>query len=126
MKLLKRILLGILANGATLYLVTYALDEVNYTGGWKFFMIAGIFIGLLNVIVKPILKLLSLPFVLLSAGLFLIVINAVILWLTKHLLEVAAIGDIRLIISGIGNYLVAAFVFGLANWIVHIFIKKPH
>lgn len=124
MKTLYRLGLGILANGIALYLVTYALNEVNYTGGWKFFVVAGIFIGVLNTIVKPILKLLSLPFVLLSAGLFLIVINAVILWLTKHLLEVAAIGDIRLVISGIGNYLIAAIVFGLANWITHIFIKK--
>jgi len=71
-----------------------------------------------------VLKILALPFVLLTAGLFIIVINAFILWFTKYFLDVIQFRDVALHVSGLGGYLVAAFLFGLINWGAHIVIKN--
>lgn len=122
--MLKKAIIGIILNGAALYGVTYMLDTVNYRGGWMFFVIGGIVIGLLNTLVKPILKLVSFPFVFLSAGLFLIVINMVILWLTKETIDIIHVNDVVFEIEGFVDYLFAGFLFGVINWIEHLFIHQ--
>lgn len=122
--MLKRLLIGILLNGGALYAVTYFLEEVTYSGGIKFFVIGGIVIGVLNAFVKPLLKLLALPFVILTAGLFIVVINAFILWFTKYFLDVIQFRDVAMQVTGVGGYLVAAFLFGLINWGAHLVIKN--
>ena len=66
--------------------------------------------GVVNAVVGPILRLLSLPFVLLTLGLFLLVINAALLGLT------AALTD-RMTIDGIGTAIIGGLVLALAGWI---------
>jgi putative membrane protein len=66
--------------------------------------------GVVNAIVGPILRLLSLPFVLLTLGLFLLVINAALLGLT------AALTD-RLTIDGIGTAIIGGLILAIAGWV---------
>ena len=124
MNMLKRAIIGVALNGGTLFAVTYLLEEVTYTGGYMFFVIGGVTIGLLNSLVKPLLKILALPFVVLTAGLFIIVINAFILWFTKYFLDVIQFRDVAISVTGVGGYIVGAFLFGLINWGAHIVIKN--
>ena len=120
----KRLLVGIVLNAAALYAITVFLPEITYTGSWKFLLIGGAFMGLMNTFVKPFLKILALPFIFLTAGLFIIVINAGLLWALKYFLEVAKFQDVALVIPTKGSYLLAALVFGVVNLILHIFIKN--
>ena len=53
--------------------------------GRKSLLVAALVLGILNTVVRPILRLLSLPFIILSFGLFLLVINALLLKLTAWL-----------------------------------------
>ncbi|MBI2464014.1 phage holin family protein [Candidatus Peregrinibacteria bacterium] len=124
MGIIKRFIFGIIANGIALYVVIRLLENVDYRGDWKFFLIAGLAIGVLNTIIKPLLKLMSLPFLLVTAGLFLIVINAFILWLTKEFINTLNIAGTELIISGWKNYLIGGIIFGVVNWFLHFLIKK--
>jgi len=66
--------------------------------------------GVVNAIVGPILRLIGLPFVLLTLGLFLLVINAAVLGLT------AALTD-RLTIDGIGTAIIGGLVLAIAGWV---------
>src|SRR4051794_15061105 len=66
--------------------------------------------GIVNAIVGPILRLLSLPFVLLTLGLFLLVINAALLGLT------AALTD-RLTIDGFGTAVIGGLILAIASWV---------
>jgi putative membrane protein len=66
--------------------------------------------GVVNAIVGPILRLLSLPFVLLTLGLFLLVINAALLGLT------AALTD-RMTIDGFGTAILGGLILAIAGWI---------
>lgn len=121
--MIKRILIGILVNALSLYVLVEFLDEVAGTGGIKLFIIGGIIIGILNTFVKPIMKILSLPFVVITAGLFLIVINAFILFLTQWVINTMEFRDVTLVFAGLGSYLVAAIVLGIINWAQNLLFK---
>ena len=69
----------------------------------------GLLFGVVNAIVGPILRLLSLPFVVLTLGLFLLVVNAALLGLT------AAISD-RLTVDGFGTALIGGLILALVGW----------
>lgn len=124
MRTLKKIAWTLGFNIGALYMTVELLGGVNYTGGWAFFLVTGALIGLLNTFVRPLLKFLSLPLVMLSAGLFLIVLNALILWLTDQLLALLDFTAIDLQIEGAVNFVLAALVFGLVNWFEHWLFKR--
>ena len=56
------------------------------SGDWKQYLIAGIVLGLLNMVVRPVLKLVSLPLILLTLGMFTFFINILILWVFDYLM----------------------------------------
>jgi putative membrane protein len=122
--MIKKILLGIILNGLALYMVTLMLDGIVYTGGTKFFIIAGLIIGGLNTFIKPLMKILSFPFIFMTAGFFIVVINAIIFWLTVKMVNAISILDITMVINDPWTYLWAALIFGLVNWVLHLLIHN--
>jgi len=122
--MIKKIILGIILNGLALYVVTQLFSDLQYTGGWKFFIIGGIVIGLLNTLVKPLMKILSLPFIILTAGLFSFVINIIIFWLTVKVINGIHFSDVSVMVVGIWTYIFAGLVLGIVNWLLHIFIPN--
>ena len=56
-----------------------------HVDGWKAALIGALVLALMNTIVKPILFVLTLPFTIVTLGLFLLVLNAITLWLTTKL-----------------------------------------
>lgn len=109
-------IINIIINGGTLYLLTNIVDGIAYTGGVKFFVLGGIVLGMLNWIVKPLLKIIALPFTFLTGGLFLIVINVVILWFLSYFLDVADFQDVTLAFFNWTDYVIGAIVLGVINW----------
>ena len=69
----------------------------------------GLLFGVVNALVGPVLRLLSLPFVVLTLGLFLLVVNAALLGLT------ALITD-RLSVAGFGTALLGGLILALVGW----------
>lgn len=122
--MIQRAIVGIVINALALFVLIEFLEEVSGTGGIKLFIIGGIIIGLLNVFVKPLLKILSIPFVVLTAGLFLVVINAVILYFTQWVINTMEFRDVRLYFAGLGSYLISAIILGVINWAENLLIKK--
>lgn len=78
-----RLLLRILVNAAALWVATEIVPGVEHTGPWTSLLLVALVFGLLNAFVRPILKLLTCPLILLTLGLFTFVINAIVLWLTS-------------------------------------------
>jgi putative membrane protein len=70
----------------------------------------GLIFGVVNAIVGPILRLLSLPFVVLTLGLFLLVVNAALLGLT------ALVTD-RLTVDGFGTAVIGGLILAIVSWI---------
>lgn len=114
----------VIVNAVALFTASLMLDGFSFGNGYIAPVIAGLVITVLNFIVKPVLKLLSFPLVFLSAGLFLIVINSFILYLTKYLIGVMDISGVTMNIDNLLTYFLAAIIFGLANWLIHWFLKE--
>ncbi len=122
--MLKRIAFTVAVNMGALWMTALLIDKFNFTGGIPFLLIAGAVLGLLNVLVKPVIKLLSFPAIFISAGLFLIIINAVMLGILDYVLDVLDFSGIDLQVEGALTYLWAAIIFGLVNWLEHWLLKK--
>ncbi|MDP3954336.1 MAG: phage holin family protein [bacterium] len=74
------LILRLLGSALALYAADYLLPGFIVIGGFKGYLAAGIILGLLNLIVKPILKVIAFPVILLTLGLFTLVINALLIW----------------------------------------------
>jgi putative membrane protein len=122
--MIKKIIIGIILNALALYAVTMFLADIKYTGGIKFFLLGGFCIGVLNVFVKPLMKILSFPLMLMTVGLFSLVINAIIFYLTMKLVNGMHYSDVSVVISSSVTYLIAGFAFGIVNWVLHLFIHN--
>jgi len=126
MGFLRSIVAHLVANGVALYFVSEILDgKFSITGSWKGYLICALIFGILNGLVKPILKLLSLPFVLISAGLFIFVINSILVWFAQYALDVLKFEGVAIVIGGgFVTYIMAGFLIALFNMVIHWLLKK--
>lgn len=118
--MIKRLLLSLVLNGLALYGVLYLVPSITYTGGIAFFAVGAAVMAVLNGIVKPILKLLTLPLQIITMGLSLIVLNGVLFWLFDTIIEILVIRDVSLTVPTVKAYFLAGFLFGLINWVEHL------
>ena len=109
-------LLRILGNIVALYAAAWFVPGFGFSGGIKEYAIAGVVLGLLNMIVRPVLKLISMPVIILTLGLFTIVINALLLWTVDYIFEFVTISDIMALVW-------ATIVIGIVNMIVSAVTK---
>lgn len=88
---------------------------INYGGQLGIIIIAGLILAIINTLIKPLVVLLSLPAILFSLGLFMLVVNGLMVMLASMLyssLEVTSFGAAMLagVIIGVVNYLVTAII----------------
>jgi putative membrane protein len=80
-----RFLIRLLINAAALWVATRIVTGVTFSGDAVYLFLVALVFGLLNALVRPVLKLLTCPLLILTLGLFTFVINGLILWLTSAL-----------------------------------------
>lgn len=83
---------------------------------WESLAIAAVLLGLVNAIVRPLLVMLSLPLLILTLGLFLLVINAVLLWLVAAVLP-------GFHLQGVGPAVVGSVVVSIASWLAALVLR---
>ena len=112
--LLKVVILAAVFYGLTYFDVLPGLevipDPTGPLGELGTYLWIGLLFGLVNAIVGPVLRLLSLPFVVLTLGLFLLVINAALLGLTALLTD-------RLTVDGFVTALLGGLILAIAGWV---------
>ena len=79
------IIIGILVTAAALWVTTAIVPGIHIESSVTSFLVVAVIFGLVNVFVKPFVKLLSLPVTILTLGLFTFIINALMLMLTAWL-----------------------------------------
>jgi len=77
--------------------------------------------GLLNAVVAPVVKLLSLPFIVLTLGLLLLLINAFFLWLTS---EIAQALDLGFRVDGFWTTVFGALVISVVSMVLNAFLDR--
>ena len=78
-------LIRLLVNAAALWVATQFVTGVTYHGAPLPFVAVALVFGLVNAVIRPILKFFTFPFFILTLGLFAFVLNALMLWLTSAL-----------------------------------------
>jgi putative membrane protein len=116
-----RLLLRILINAAALWVAVRFVPGIAYTGTPLMLLCVAIVFGVVNTVVKPIVILLSIPAVLLTLGLFLLVINALMLWLTGWLSTALGLG---FHVEGLGAAFLGAIVVSLVSWTLSTFLAE--
>jgi putative membrane protein len=79
-------IIRILLNGLAVVLTAYLLPGVDVTDYWTALIVA-LVLSMANILVKPILVILTIPITIMTLGLFLLVINALIILLADYLVD---------------------------------------
>jgi putative membrane protein len=112
-----KLLIGWLLNALALLAVAYFIPGIHVSS-FMSALIAAAVIGLANMLIKPILLILTLPVTILTLGLFIFVINGLLFWLAGYLLQGF---DVRTITAGI----IGAIVYSVISWILSaVFVNK--
>jgi|SRR5882672_1630895 len=112
-----RILLVWILNAIALWLVAQVLPGVHITQWWPDALIAVLILGLVNTLVRPILVLLTLPVTLLTLGLFLLVINALLFYAVGSILKGFAVDGFWWAFGG-------ALLYSLFSWAFSSLLKS--
>jgi putative membrane protein len=110
-----RILYGWAVNIAGIF-VASALDLVSYNDRFLTLVAAALAFGLINALVRPVVTVLSLPAIVMTLGLFIFVINALMLWLTD-----VVVPNFQTL--GFWHTVGAAVVIGAVNFVLHTFLR---
>jgi putative membrane protein len=122
-----RFLLRLLVNAAALAIATWILKGISVTGSSLTskiitFLIVALIFGVLNAIIKPLFALITVPLILLTLGLFLIVINACMLLLTSWL---AGLFNLGWHVDGFWNALVGGIIISIVSFLLYVFLPDP-
>jgi putative membrane protein len=115
----------LLTNAVALAVAAQVFDGIGFDGAstgadelqdklWPLLFVA-LILGVVTAFVSPVLKLLSFPFIILTLGLFLLVINALMLLFTEWL---AGLFDIDFYVNGFWTAVGGAIVITIVTWIV--------
>lgn len=107
-----RFLIRWFVSGLGLWVAAGLLGErITYDSRLGVIVISGLILAAVNTVIKPIVVILSLPAILFSLGLFMIVINGLMVMLASKLYP-------ELQVSGLGVAILAGMVIGLVNYLV--------
>lgn len=116
--MLIRWLLSVLINAVALLAVAQLFDSFHIEN-FGTAILASIVLSVLNILVKPLLILFTLPITVMTLGLFLFIVNALTLMLAQ-----AIVGS-TFVIEGFGTAIIASIVISLISLILNQVIKSP-
>lgn len=116
------ILIRLLVNAAALWVATHLVPGVSFSGDGRLLLVVALVFGVLNAALRPILFVLTLPFMLLTLGLFTFVLNAFMLWLTSELSTTLGLG---FHVNGFASAFVGALVVSIVSMVLSMFVGDP-
>ena len=117
------ILLRLLINAAALWVATQLVGGISYTGDWRLLLAVSLVFGVLNVVVRPVLMVLTFPFFIVTLGLFTFILNAFMLWLTGVVSNALGLG---FRVEGFGAALLGGLVVTVVSFALSLMVKSDH
>lgn len=115
---LRNLLIRFLINAAAIFVADALLEGIEIEG-WQSYAVMAIAFGLVNAFAKPALKLLTCPLIVLTLGLFLLVLNAIMFGLAAWLSS--AVGaDVT--VDGFGAAFVGAIIVSIVSWLLSMMV----
>jgi putative membrane protein len=118
-----RLILSWLITAAALVAAAYLVPGISVTGsdGLAVVLITAVILGLVNVLVKPLLSFLSCGLIVLTMGLFLVVINAASLWLASQIAQSLGVG---FVVNGFWPAILGSIVVSIVSFILSSALLK--
>ena len=117
MRFIFKFIFQILANAIGIFVVVYFFSQVIFTGNWVDYLMVGAILAVANLIVRPVLKIITAPLIFITLGLFIIIINAIILFGVDWFVE-------ELTITNLWGYLWGSIIISIINAIIMGATKK--
>jgi putative membrane protein len=119
---MKNFLVKTIANAGALAVAVWLLDKITLTGdstGKKAgtLILVALLFGLVNVLVKPVVQVLTFPLFILTLGLITLVVNALMLLLTSW---VAGKVDLSFHVEGFWTAVLGGLIVSIVAWILHV------
>src|SRR3972149_1754376 len=107
-------------NAIALYVAVLIVPGVQFRGDWTGVLWLALIFGLLNALVRPVLKFLTCPLIILTPGLFTLVINTFLLLLTSRIGQSFGIG---LTVDGFWPAFLGALVISVVSIILSLILR---
>jgi putative membrane protein len=117
-----RFLIRLLVNAAALWVATQLVAGVTYDGGPLPMLGVALVFGVLNASLRPVAKILTFPLIIVTLGLFALVINGLMLWLTSSLSSALGLG---FHVSGFWAAFWGALVVSIVSMILSMLAAEP-
>lgn len=119
---MKNFVVKTIANAGALAVAVWLLDKITLTGdstGKKIgtLILVALIFGIVNFLVKPVVKLFSLPLLILTLGLFTLIVNALMLLLTSWLADKV---DLSFHVDGFWTAVVGGLIISIVSWALNV------
>lgn len=119
---MKNFVVKTIANAGALAVAVWLLDKITLTGdstGKKIgtLLLVALIFGVVNFLVKPIVKLLSLPLLILTLGLFTLIVNALMLLLTSWFADKL---DLSFHVEGFWTAVLGGLIISIVSWALNL------
>ncbi|MET8568010.1 phage holin family protein [Streptomyces sp. NPDC004783] len=121
---MKNFLVKTIANAGALAVAVWLLDKITLTGGSTgekavALIVVALVFGLVNMLVKPIVQVLTFPLFILTLGLFTLVVNALMLLLTSWLADKL---DLSFHVEGFWTAVLGGLIVSVVSWALNAFL----
>jgi putative membrane protein len=113
-----RLAVAWLFNTIALFVATWLLSGLSYGSDWWALPVAALVFTLVSIYLKPVLAILSIPFILLTFGIFYFLINVLMLYVTHWIVP-------QFTIATFWWAVLAAIIISAVNGLLHIFFGPP-
>jgi putative membrane protein len=111
----------LLINAAALWAAIRLVPGISFEGDWRFLFVVALVFGVLNAVIRPILFVLTLPFLIVTLGLFTFVLNAFMLWLTS---VTSDLFGLRFHVDGFGAAFVGALIVTVVSFALSLVVGR--
>ena len=114
-----RFLLRLIINTAALWVAIKLVPGLHYDGTVPMLVVTALVFGVVNASIGAVVKLLALPVTILTLGLFSLVVNGLLFWLSAYLSHALGLG---LHVDGFVPAFEAALVVSITSWVLSMFV----
>ena len=116
-----QLILRLVVNAIALYVTTLINIGITFKGEWWEMAIVAFIFGLVNAVIRPILNFFTCPLILLTLGLFTLVINALMLLLTSTIADYFKLG---FHVNDFWAAFIGALVVSVISFVLNIFVRE--
>lgn len=114
-----KLIIRLAINAVALWVAAQLVAGISLSDNLTSILLVALVFGIVNAIVRPILAIFTLPAILLTLGLFIFVINALMLMLTGWLTS-------ALTVEGFGAALLGSLIISIVSWFLSVFLKDDN